>query len=140
MPTLDPDDRDEDVLDQPGALERAAAILGLPAELLAAQVDADRQWSAELAAMPDPMAELLAGLGPDPLLAELPELPELPTAPSREELAAWEAADAELVWALSGVLDPPELAEVLGLNPPDDDDRSSPGRPRRPAPPASWGP
>jgi hypothetical protein len=121
----DPDDLDGDPLDpldQPGALERTAGILGVPTETLA-------RLAAELAAMPDPMADLVAQLGPDPLLAELAALPA-PEVPTAAELAAWDDADAELVRQvidadaallreLASVLDPEDLPDVLGLDPDD---------------------
>jgi hypothetical protein len=67
--TPDPDAGDP--LDQRGALERAAAALGLPVEDLAHMLDTDRQLAAELAATPDPLLAELRALGPDPLWAEL---------------------------------------------------------------------
>jgi hypothetical protein len=83
---------------------------------MAAMVEVDRRLAANLAAAPDPLADLLAQFGPDPLAAELAVLPAWPTV---EDLAAWEAADAELAQELAAGLDPVNLPDVLGPDPDD---------------------
>jgi hypothetical protein len=67
---------------------------------LSGLVEADRRLVAELAAMPDPLA------------AELAALP--PSWPTPADLAAWEAADAELARELAADLDRGDLPDVLG--------------------------
>jgi hypothetical protein len=99
-----PDPDDGDVLDQPGALQRAAEILGLPVEDLAAMVDADRRLAAELATMPDPLA------------AELTALPA-PDWPTVEDVDSWAAADAAPARELAS--DPEDLPDALGPDPDD---------------------
>jgi hypothetical protein len=116
--TLEHDDDGGGPLEGAG-LAWAAEVLGLPVEDVAAMVEDQRRLAAELLALPDPTADLLAQLGPDPLAVELAALPGWP---SREDLAAWEAADAELARELAAALDQDELAEVLAL----DDDQDPP--------------
>lgn len=102
--TVDPDDLDP--LDQPGALEHAAELLGVPVEVLAAQRDADLALAAEVAVLNR---------------AELAALP--PAGPTAAELAEWADQDAALVRELAAAVgfDAAELAELLDLDPPDDD-------------------
>jgi hypothetical protein len=100
-----PDPNDGDTLDQPGALERAAEVLGLPVEELAGMVETDRQLAAELAALPNPVLDELRALGPDPLAAELAALPA-PDWPTVEDVDRWAADDAALAWDLADAPDP----------------------------------
>jgi hypothetical protein len=95
-----PDHNDGDTLDQPGVLERAAEVLGLPVEDLAAMVEADRRLAAELAALPNPVLDELRALGPDPLAAELAALPA-PNWPTVEDVDRWTADGAALARELA---------------------------------------
>jgi hypothetical protein len=115
-----PDPDDGDILDQPGALERAAEVLGLPVEDLAGMVEADRRLAAELAELPNPVLDELRALGPDPLAAELAALPA-PDWPTVEDVDRWAADDAALARELATDPDPEDLPDA-----PDPDDGGRP--------------
>jgi hypothetical protein len=109
---------DDDNLDQPDALQRAAEVLGLPVEDLARMIEADRRLAAELAELPNPVLDELRALGPDPLAAELAALPA-PGWPTIDDVDRWAADDAALARKLATDPDPEDLPDAPDPDPDD---------------------